>query len=146
MNRILALLVLLILIGTAPLARGDECKGTFMRAGKTGDFSEAAHKALDEQYHVVDVDPKKRPFEEPKAISGEVPSTPLDDGGNEMRGHVAIAYVVNLDGKLEGLTVIDSNSDELAKLSLGAMNDWHFTPGKVDKAPACVAAVHAFRY
>ena len=84
MNRILALLVVLILVGVAPLVHGDECKGTFMHVGKTGDFSDAAHKALDEQYHVVDVDPKKRPFEEPKAVSGAMPSTPLDDGGNEM--------------------------------------------------------------
>jgi hypothetical protein len=140
-------LAILLLLTLMPLsASASQCIHAFMRGGEVTKFDPLAHKALDARYRITDVDPAKRPFQSPKAISGEMPSAPNDGEGRPVHGYVLLAYVVTASGYAESPTIVQTSNPKLSKLALAATETWRFQPGKVDGAEVCIVAMQEFEF
>jgi len=84
--------------------------------------------------------------EDPFAIADTrvVPAYPAAALAAGFEGSVAVAAVINTDGSVGAVEVVESSSSKLGfeESAIDAMKQWHFSPARVDGQP--VDSVYAF--
>lgn len=128
-------------------ASASDCTATYMKVTDPSPYDAMAHKALDAQYKITEIDPKQRAWQSPKGKAGALPNAPLDTAtGQEIHGKVLMAYVVTADGRVEAPTIVESTHDALTKIALIAAEAWRFQPATLDGKPVCVVAMQEFKF
>lgn len=130
----------------AATASAGECSIAYLRGGEPSKFDPMAHQALDSRYQIIDIDPVEHHFVDPKAVSGSMPTTPMDENGQPVHGYVLLAYVITTTGHAESPTIVKTSNPKLSALALSATDTWRLDPGQADGKVVCVVAMQEFHF
>jgi hypothetical protein len=101
--------------------------------------------ALAPNVTIVDIRDSDR-YVQPKLTAGKLPRVARIPDGNQLGGHVLVAYVITTKGRVGEPVVIKTTDERLNGIAIKAMEGWRFTPATLNGATVATTAAQDFNF
>jgi hypothetical protein len=101
--------------------------------------------ALAPKYTITPVEDSPA-YVDAKATGGSIPRVARTDSGELLKGYVLVAYVVTADGRAADPVVLKTTDSRLNVIATNAMQDWRFTPARLNNTAIATTAAQEFYF